>query len=45
VALRAGLGARMVVSYVSGRLAAGAPFQRRAKDVGLPGPEDLGRRT
>jgi N-acetylglucosaminyl-diphospho-decaprenol L-rhamnosyltransferase len=45
VALRAGLGARMVVSYVSGRLAAGAPFQRRAKDVGLPGPNDLGRRT
>jgi N-acetylglucosaminyl-diphospho-decaprenol L-rhamnosyltransferase len=45
VALRAGLGARMVVSYVSGRLAAGAPFQRRAKDVGLPGPDDLGRRT
>ncbi|WP_222194115.1 glycosyltransferase family 2 protein [Modestobacter italicus] len=45
LALRAGLGARMVVSYVSGRLAAGARFQRRAKDVGLPGPEDLGRRT
>ncbi|SNR73788.1 N-acetylglucosaminyl-diphospho-decaprenol L-rhamnosyltransferase [Blastococcus mobilis] len=32
-ALRAGLGARMLVSYVSGRVAAGAPFQRRATDL------------
>jgi N-acetylglucosaminyl-diphospho-decaprenol L-rhamnosyltransferase len=34
VAFRAGLGARMLVSYVSGRVAAGARFQRRATDVG-----------
>ena len=34
VAMRAGLGARMLVSYVSGRVAAGARFQRRAEDVG-----------
>jgi N-acetylglucosaminyl-diphospho-decaprenol L-rhamnosyltransferase len=33
-ALRAGLGGRMLVSYVSGRVAAGARFQRRAEDVG-----------
>ncbi|MBM7805798.1 N-acetylglucosaminyl-diphospho-decaprenol L-rhamnosyltransferase [Geodermatophilus bullaregiensis] len=33
-ALRAGLGARMLTSYVSGRVAAGARFQRRADDVG-----------
>jgi N-acetylglucosaminyl-diphospho-decaprenol L-rhamnosyltransferase len=33
VALRAGLGARMLVSYVSGRVAAGARFQRRAGDL------------
>jgi N-acetylglucosaminyl-diphospho-decaprenol L-rhamnosyltransferase len=32
-ALRAGLGARMLVSYVSGRVAAGARFQRRAGDL------------
>jgi N-acetylglucosaminyl-diphospho-decaprenol L-rhamnosyltransferase len=32
--LRAGLGARMLVSYVSGRVAAGARFQRRAVGVG-----------
>jgi N-acetylglucosaminyl-diphospho-decaprenol L-rhamnosyltransferase len=32
--LRAGLGARMLVSYVSGRVAAGARFQRRAEGVG-----------
>src|SRR5690242_3539118 len=31
-ALRAGLGARMLVSYVSGRVAAGARPQRRAED-------------
>jgi N-acetylglucosaminyl-diphospho-decaprenol L-rhamnosyltransferase len=31
-ALRASLGARMLVSYVSGRVAAGAPFQRRAAE-------------
>jgi N-acetylglucosaminyl-diphospho-decaprenol L-rhamnosyltransferase len=33
-ALRAGLGGRMLLSYVSGRVAAGARFQRRADDVG-----------
>jgi N-acetylglucosaminyl-diphospho-decaprenol L-rhamnosyltransferase len=33
VALRAGLGLRMLVSYVSGRVAAGARFQRTAEDV------------
>jgi N-acetylglucosaminyl-diphospho-decaprenol L-rhamnosyltransferase len=33
-ALRAGLGGRMLVSYVSGRVAAGARFQRRADAVG-----------
>jgi N-acetylglucosaminyl-diphospho-decaprenol L-rhamnosyltransferase len=38
-ALRAGLGARMLVSYVSHRVAAGARFQRRAEDVGTPRPE------
>jgi N-acetylglucosaminyl-diphospho-decaprenol L-rhamnosyltransferase len=32
-ALRAGLGARMLLSYVSGRVAAGARFQRRAADL------------
>jgi N-acetylglucosaminyl-diphospho-decaprenol L-rhamnosyltransferase len=32
-ALRAGLGARLVASYVSGRVAAGARFQRRAGDL------------
>jgi hypothetical protein len=35
-ALRAGLGARMLVSYVSGRVAAGARFQRRAGDLPAP---------
>jgi len=34
--LRAGLGARMLVSYVSGRVAAGARFQRRAGDLPAP---------
>ncbi len=34
VAMRAGRGARMLVSYVSGRVAAGARFQRRAEGVG-----------
>ena len=34
LALRAGLGGRLMVSYVSGRVAAGARFQRRADDVG-----------
>lgn len=34
VVLRGGLGARMLASYVSGRVAAGAGFQRRADDVG-----------
>ncbi|MCV2488576.1 glycosyltransferase family 2 protein [Geodermatophilus sp. YIM 151500] len=32
-ALRAGLGARMLLSYVSGRVAAGAPFQRGAGEL------------
>ena len=32
-AFRAGLGARMLISYVSGRVAAGARFQRRAGDL------------
>ncbi|NEM05016.1 glycosyltransferase [Geodermatophilus normandii] len=36
-ALRAGLGARMLVSHVSGRVAAGARFQRRAEGVGRAG--------
>ncbi|OMQ14035.1 dTDP-Rha--alpha-D-GlcNAc-pyrophosphate polyprenol alpha-3-L-rhamnosyltransferase, partial [Modestobacter sp. VKM Ac-2676] len=31
--LRGGLGARMLLSYVSGRVAAGAPFQRGAGDL------------
>ncbi|MGY1804714.1 glycosyltransferase family 2 protein [Blastococcus sp. SYSU D00922] len=31
--VRAGLGARMLLSYVSGRVAAGAPFQRRAAEL------------
>jgi N-acetylglucosaminyl-diphospho-decaprenol L-rhamnosyltransferase len=39
LALRAGLGGRMLVSYVSGRVAAGARFQRRADDVGSGGRE------
>ncbi|ADB76880.1 glycosyltransferase family 2 protein [Geodermatophilus obscurus] len=34
LALRAGLGGRMLVSNVSGRVAAGARFQRRAEGVG-----------
>jgi N-acetylglucosaminyl-diphospho-decaprenol L-rhamnosyltransferase len=45
-AFRAGLGARMLISYVSGRVAAGAPFQRRADDVGrarVPGAAKLAR--
>jgi N-acetylglucosaminyl-diphospho-decaprenol L-rhamnosyltransferase len=33
LAFRAGLGARMLVSYVSGRVAAGARFQRRATEL------------
>jgi N-acetylglucosaminyl-diphospho-decaprenol L-rhamnosyltransferase len=33
-ALRMGLGARMLLSYVSGRVAAGARFQRRAAELG-----------
>jgi N-acetylglucosaminyl-diphospho-decaprenol L-rhamnosyltransferase len=45
-AFRAGLGARMLVSYVSDRVAAGASFQRRADDVGrrVPGAAKLARR-
>lgn len=34
LALRAGLGGRMLLAYVSGKLAAGARFQRRADEVG-----------
>jgi N-acetylglucosaminyl-diphospho-decaprenol L-rhamnosyltransferase len=37
VVLRAGLGARMLLSYVSGAVAAGARFQRPAEDV-APAP-------
>ena len=40
-ALRAGLGGRLLLSYVSGRVAAGARFQRRADGVG---PEAARRR-
>ena len=36
LALRAGLGGRMLVSYVSGRVAAGARFQRRADELSAP---------
>jgi N-acetylglucosaminyl-diphospho-decaprenol L-rhamnosyltransferase len=38
-ALRAGLGARMLVSYVSGKVAAGARFQRRAAELGPAAPD------
>ena len=34
LALRAGLGGRLVLSWLSGRVAAGARFQRRADDLG-----------
>ena len=34
LALRAGLGGRLLMSWVSGRVAAGARFQRRADDLG-----------
>jgi N-acetylglucosaminyl-diphospho-decaprenol L-rhamnosyltransferase len=40
VALRAGLGARMLISYVSGRVAAGARFQRRAAELGTAAAPD-----
>ncbi|RZU33024.1 glycosyltransferase family 2 protein [Blastococcus saxobsidens] len=44
-AFRAGLGGRMLVSYVSGRVAAGARFQRRAKDLAaVPAPPTGERR-
>jgi N-acetylglucosaminyl-diphospho-decaprenol L-rhamnosyltransferase len=39
-ALRGGLGARMLISHVSGRVAAGARFQRRADDVGRSRTKD-----
>jgi N-acetylglucosaminyl-diphospho-decaprenol L-rhamnosyltransferase len=39
-ALRAGLGARMLISYASGRVAAGARFQRRAGELAASGPKD-----
>ncbi|MGY1915471.1 glycosyltransferase family 2 protein [Blastococcus sp. SYSU DS0973] len=43
-ALRAGLGGRMLLSYVSGRVAAGAPFQRRARELAaVPEPTGTGR--
>ena len=44
-ALRAGLGARMLISYVSGRVAAGARFQRRAAELGTGRGAPTGRRT
>jgi N-acetylglucosaminyl-diphospho-decaprenol L-rhamnosyltransferase len=43
-ALRLGLGARMVVSWTSGRVAAGARFQRRADDVGRGRSSECGTR-
>ena len=42
-AVRVGLGARMLVSYVSGRVAAGARFQRRAAEL-PPEPAGAGRK-
>jgi N-acetylglucosaminyl-diphospho-decaprenol L-rhamnosyltransferase len=42
-ALRTGLGARMLVAYVSDRVAAGAPFQRRAAQGQLGRPRTEGR--
>ena len=44
-ALRAGLGARMLLSYVSGRVAAGARFQRRAVDLDTLAAGEAGRAT
>jgi N-acetylglucosaminyl-diphospho-decaprenol L-rhamnosyltransferase len=41
--LRAGLGARMLVAYVSDRVAAGAPFQRRAAQGSTGRPRTKGR--
>ena len=35
-ALRVGLGARMLVSYASSRVAAGAPFQHAATELDTP---------
>jgi N-acetylglucosaminyl-diphospho-decaprenol L-rhamnosyltransferase len=43
-AVRAGLGARMLVAYVSGRVAAGARFQRRAAEL-PPEPAATGRES
>jgi N-acetylglucosaminyl-diphospho-decaprenol L-rhamnosyltransferase len=40
LALRAGLGARMLLSYVSSRVAAGARFQRRAGELRVPPTRD-----
>jgi N-acetylglucosaminyl-diphospho-decaprenol L-rhamnosyltransferase len=40
VALRAGLGARMLLAYVSGRVAAGARPQRTTQALGRPEPTD-----
>jgi N-acetylglucosaminyl-diphospho-decaprenol L-rhamnosyltransferase len=42
-AVRVGLGARMLVSYVSGRVAAGARFQRRVAEL-PPEPAGTGRK-
>jgi N-acetylglucosaminyl-diphospho-decaprenol L-rhamnosyltransferase len=42
-AVRVGLGARMLVSCVSGRVAAGARFQRRAVEL-PPEPSGTGRK-
>jgi N-acetylglucosaminyl-diphospho-decaprenol L-rhamnosyltransferase len=39
-AFRAGLGGRMLISYVSGRVAAGARFQRRAGELATTGKKD-----
>jgi N-acetylglucosaminyl-diphospho-decaprenol L-rhamnosyltransferase len=41
--LRTGLGARMLVAYVSDRVAAGAPFQRRAAQSSVARPRTEGR--
>jgi N-acetylglucosaminyl-diphospho-decaprenol L-rhamnosyltransferase len=41
-ALRVGLGTRMVLSYVSRRVAAGARFQRRAGELRVPPTRDAG---
>ena len=42
--LRAGLGGRLLLSWLSGRVAAGARFQRRAEDLTPPGGLTCGTR-